>query len=223
MVVSTHGFGQEFEKTPFGYFNLETVSWGDFDPNAVGYKRPTIIRTATNGKTAPAQWDDPELETIFAEVYTRGYSEPSTTTTSLPTRTGGPTSSETSAPGGNDSKNTAAIAAGASVGGIAVIAFAVFIWWWLRQKKRNLPQIPYIVPPYKYENAHGYDPDERLQYPELSAIRPRQELPGIIPAAEVEAGTVGHHYHPIKPSSMEDLKSTEKNHSEQHTYIVGRQ
>ncbi|KAF3934229.1 hypothetical protein ABW20_dc0109220 [Dactylellina cionopaga] len=166
MVVSTYGFGQDFSSYPFGWYNLETLGWVDYDPDAKGYVRPQIVASTVGKRKAPDSWDDPALKDVFAQAYTRGYTAPSVTTTAGATATSSPTSSTgvptngSSSPSDNNNsgntspkKNTAAIAAGAAVGSLAVIALCVLVWFLMRRRKRKqLPDVPFVPgkdePPY---------------------------------------------------------------------------
>ncbi|EPS41713.1 hypothetical protein H072_4404 [Dactylellina haptotyla CBS 200.50] len=197
MVVSTHGFGQQFASEPFAWYNLETLGWGDYDPTAIGYARPQLVETTVGQRKAPDSWDNPDLANVFAQAFTRGYEAPSSTGTSgatgSPTSTNGPTDS--SAPsggnnGGGSKTNTGAIAAGATVGGVALIAIGVLIWWFLRKRnKKNLPDVPFVPGRDDYPGAPR--PISELQSPAgpISELRGHDSHP-------VEIDT---HYIPTKP------------------------
>ncbi|KAF3907487.1 hypothetical protein AA313_de0200540 [Arthrobotrys entomopaga] len=148
MVVSTHGFGEEFANYPFAWFDLENLSWGNYNPSTKGYTPPQIVQSTVSGRKAPDSWDDTALKDVFAQAYTSGYQAPAATATSAsnPTSINTATSSTTPANNGGSKSNTAAVAAGASVGAVVFIALCAFVWWFLRRRKnrKQLPDVPYV-------------------------------------------------------------------------------
>ncbi|KAK6344938.1 hypothetical protein TWF718_006888 [Orbilia javanica] len=157
MVVSTYGFGTEYANYPFAWYDLKNLYWSNFDASAQGYERPQVVRTTVGRRREPESWDDPALAEVFAQAYTRGYVAPPSTSvgptttgtgTSVPTgtRTGDPTPDND---GSGSKKNTAAIAAGASIGSIALIAAIIFAFFFVRRRRqRNLPPVPVLDPAY---------------------------------------------------------------------------
>ncbi|KAK6340373.1 hypothetical protein TWF730_002133 [Orbilia blumenaviensis] len=206
MVVSTYGFGTEYANYPFAWYDLTNLGWSHFDANAQGYERPQLIRTTVGRRREPDSWDSPALAEVFAQAYTRGFIDPSATSSmdapatgtgnSVPTITG---DGDPTFNGSGSKKNTAAIAAGASVGGIVFVAAILFALFFIRRKRqRNLPPVP--TPGQEYGEAPYPPPPGGFDRP-LSELHsshittPRAELPSNRQFVELDSA-----YDPVKPN-----------------------
>ncbi|KAK6539470.1 hypothetical protein TWF694_009693 [Orbilia ellipsospora] len=203
MVVSTHGFGEDFANYPFAWFDLEGLSWGNYDPTVKGYTPPQIVQSTVSGRKVPDSWDSSALENVFAQAYTSGYQAPvatATSATSSPTSTNTATSSTAPVNNNNSSKsNTAAVAAGASVGAVVFIALCAFVWWFLlrRKNRKQLPDVPYVPT----NDGCGRKPASELQGTLNISELPHGQVP-----VEIDG-----HYSPQTPEYKAPLRYSSDN------------
>ncbi|KAN0071311.1 hypothetical protein V8E54_010742 [Elaphomyces granulatus] len=163
-----------------GIFDMTTLNWTNtYDAAASAYERPSLVsQFYVNNSRYPVEWDDPELESIFA-------SPNGTATTNVPsgnssnsTRPGITTNGTTNAPTGSSGSNgvTGGIVVGSVIGGIAALAIvALLIFWRLcrykRKEKRSRNQVELPAGRNPAELPAGRNPAE------LPAGRNLPELP----------------------------------------------
>jgi hypothetical protein len=125
-----------------GIFDMTTLNWTNtYDAAASAYERPSLVsQFYANNSRYPIEWDDPELESIFASPNGTATTNVSSGNSSNSTRPGIATNWTTNASTGSSGSNgiTGGIVVGSVIGGIAALAIvASLIFWRLCRYKRK--------------------------------------------------------------------------------------